>query len=115
MEQPGWVQDPSFFYFTGFKNLPSAILVLDGVLREARLFVPPAPLSFGFPVKSLVPATGEASARGHLLTAIEPWESFLPHLKNRVASGISRFYLDGSRRPQATGLPEPMSPSPKER
>ncbi len=110
MEQPGWVQDPSFYYFSGFKNMPGAILVLDGQLREARLFVPPAPLSFGLPVKGLIPARGEASARGHLLTSIEPWENFLPYLKNRVASGISRFYVDGSRRPQATGVPEPMWP-----
>ena len=110
MEQPGWIQDATFFYFSGFKNLPSAILVLDGPLREARLFVPPAPLSFGFPVKDLIPATGASSARAHLLTSIEPWQNFLPYLKNRLETGISRFYVDGSRRPQATGVPEPMSP-----
>jgi len=71
MEQPGWIQDPTFYYFTGFKNLPGAILVLDGPVGEARLFVPPAPLFFGFPVKGLIPARGEASARAHLLTSIE--------------------------------------------
>ena len=110
MEQPAWVQDPSFFYFTGLKNLPRAILVLDGPLHEARLFVPPAPLSFGFPVKDLIPGTGEVSARAHRLAAIEPWDEFLSYLKNRVAGGISRLYVDGSRRPQATGVPEPMWP-----
>ncbi len=110
MEQPGWIQDPSFFYFTGFKNLPAAILVLDGPLGEARLFVPPPPLSFGFPVKGLIPASGEASARAHLLTSIEPWQNFLPYLTSRVESGITHFYVDGSRRPQATGVPEPMWP-----
>ena len=25
MEQPGWIQDPTFFYFTGFKNLPGQL------------------------------------------------------------------------------------------
>lgn len=110
MEQPGWIQDPTFFYFTGFKNLPGAILVLDGPLREARLFVPPPPLSFGFPVKDLVPETGEASAHARQLSSIEPWKNFIPYLKNRVENGITRFYVDGSRRPQATGVPEPMWP-----
>ena len=110
MEQWGWVQDASFFYFSGFANLPSAILALDGPRGEARLFVPPAPLSFGVPVHEVIPATGAESAQKHRLTAIEPWQQFRPYIEKRIAEGTKRIYLDGARRPEATGVPDGMWP-----
>ena len=59
MEQWGFMQDPSFLYFTGLSELPSAILALDGPRREVRLFVPPPPISFGMAVSDLVPMSRE--------------------------------------------------------
>ena len=61
MEQPGWIQDASFLYFTGLVNQPGAILALDGPRREARLFVPPPPLSFGHGAMSVFRKNGHRS------------------------------------------------------
>ena len=65
----GFKQDASFFYLTGLVSQPSAILALDGPKREAVLFVPDAPRSFGFPWQELVssrarlrPACGSSTA-----------------------------------------------------
>ena len=110
MEQPGWIQDASFQYFTGLVNQPGAMLALDGPRREARLFVPPPPLSFGVPVADLMLEPGEAAAQAHGLTAVEPWDRFLTFLRGRVGEGARRFYVDGSRRPEATGVPEGLWP-----
>ena len=110
MEQPGWIQDASFLYFTGLVNQPGAVLALDGPRREARLFVPPPPLSFGVPVADLMLEPGAASAQAHGLTAVEPWDRFLAFLRQRVGEGVRRFYVDGSRRPEATGVPEGLWP-----
>src|SRR5438270_10292192 len=40
-EEPGFRQDPSFYYFTGLGNARGVILALDGSAREASLFVMP--------------------------------------------------------------------------
>ena len=37
MEEWGFFQDPSFYYFTGLWDLPEAILALDGPAGEAHL------------------------------------------------------------------------------
>lgn len=110
MEQPGWVQDASFLYFTGLVNQPGAILALDGPRREARLFVPPPPLSFGVPVADLMLEPGPASAQAHGLTAVEPWDRLLPFLQERVREGVRRFYVDEPRRPEALGVPDGLWP-----
>ncbi len=110
MEQPGWVQEATFFYFTGLLNLPAAVLVLDGPRREARLFVPGAPESFGFPVAGLVPPPGEATARTFGLTAVEAMAAFVPFVERRMEEGTTRFYVDEARRPEATGVPAPLAP-----
>jgi len=46
MEQWAFVQDGSFFYFSGLANLPEAVLALDAPAHRVTLFVPQAPLSF---------------------------------------------------------------------
>ena len=110
MEQPGWIQDASFLYFTGLVNLPSAILALDGPRREAHLFVPPVPFQYGVPVDALWLEPGVASARAHGLTAVEPWERLVPFLQSRMDEGVERFYVDAPRFPEETGVPEGLWP-----
>lgn len=105
MEQWGFIQDPSFLYFTGLSDLPGAILALDGPRKEARLFVPPAPTSFGLPVEGLVPAPGAASALELGLDAVQPWSGFTAWLDGRLAEGVATLYVDEPRRPEATGVP----------
>ncbi len=62
--EPSFVQSASFFYFTGDFGSPSAILVVDGVAKQTRLFVPPAPTSFGsmWTASSLNPARNPPNA-----------------------------------------------------
>ncbi len=110
MEQPGWIQDASFLYFTGLVNQPGAILALDGPRREARLFVPPPPLSFGMPVADLMLEPGATTAQAQGLTTVESWDRLVPFLQGRVREGVRRFYVDGARRPEAQGVPEGLWP-----
>lgn len=110
MEQWGFIQDPSFLYFTGLAEVPGAILALDGPGREARLFVPPPPASFGLPVGGLIPATGAASARRLGLDAVEPWDGFVEWVRTRLSEGVTKLYVDEPRRPEATGAPPGLAP-----
>ena len=110
MEQPSFVQNASFYYFTGFANQPGAILVLDGPLGEALLFVPPPPLSFGMPVADLVLPPGRNSAEQFGFDSVAPWEEFVPYLNRRMADRVRKLYIDQSRRPEMLGVPEPLWP-----
>lgn len=105
MEQWGFIQDPSFLYFTGLADLPGAILALDGIRKRSTLFVPPPPTSFGLPVEGLVPLPGEPAAREIGLDAVEPWDDFVGWLDGRLAEGVATLYVDEPRRPEATGVP----------
>ncbi|GMR11990.1 MAG: hypothetical protein BMS9Abin29_0176 [Gemmatimonadota bacterium] len=110
MEQWGFIQDASFLYFSGLPNLAGAILALDGPRQQARLFVPPAPFSFGVQVEGSGIETGPRSAIEHGFAAVEPWDRFVPWLRSRMAEAADRIYLDGSRRPESTGAPPGMRP-----
>ena len=105
MEEWGFVQDPSFFYFTGLWNLPGAILAMDAPAGESHLFVPPAPESFGFPVEGLAPAPGPESAAELGVTAVHEWTGFGEWVDGRVAAGVGVLYVDEPRQPESTGVP----------
>ncbi len=105
MEQWGFIQDPSFLYFTGLAEAPGAILALDGPMHESRLFVPPPPSSFGVAVQDLLPVPGTASARRLSIEAVEPWENFLRWVDARLAEGVGKLYVDEPRRPESSGVP----------
>ncbi|GMQ81021.1 MAG: Xaa-Pro aminopeptidase [Rhodothermia bacterium] len=108
MEQPGWIQNASFYYFTGLGDQPSAILVLDGPRQEANLFVPPAPLSFGMPVQNLSQTPGSESAAALGLNSVRDWDGFESHIDKRIQEGITRLYLEKPRRPEPNGTPDGM-------
>jgi len=110
MEQPGWVQDASFLYFTGLTNQPGAVLTLDASRGEVRLFVPPPPMSFGVPVADLGVAVDEESARTLGVQAVERWEGLVPYLRQRVAEGVTRFWVDEARRRELPGTPDGLWP-----
>ncbi|MFQ5689948.1 MAG: aminopeptidase P N-terminal domain-containing protein [Gemmatimonadota bacterium] len=111
MAEWGFVQDPSFLYFTGLADLPGAILALDGPRKEVRLFVPPVPTSFGFPVEGRVPAPGEGAARDTGLDAVRPWTEFASYVETRLAEGARTLYVDEPRRPEAAGVPPGFRPA----
>ena len=108
MEQPGWIQNASFYYFTGLGNQPSAILVLDGPSQESHLFVPPAPLSFGVPVQNLSQTPGAESAAALGLNSVRDWNGFESYIEKRIGEGITRLYLERPRRPEPSGNPDGM-------
>jgi Xaa-Pro aminopeptidase len=105
MAEWGFVQDASFLYFSGLSTLRGAILALDGPRQEARLFIPPAALSFGLEFDVAEVEANDRSAREHGLASIEVWDEFLPWMRTRLAEDAARVYLDGPRRPEATGAP----------
>lgn len=109
MEQWGFVQDATFQYFTGLTEVPAAILALDGPTGTTHLFLPPPPLSFGLPVEDLVPEPGPETASRLQVDSARPWTEFVDWLQSRVRAGAS-VYIDGSRRPEATGAPANLLP-----
>jgi len=106
MEQWGFIQDPSFLYFTGLAELPGAILVLDGTHREAHLFVPPPPVSFGMPVADIIPT----SAADVPVDDVAPWAAFQPWVDALIATGVNTIYVDEPRQAEARGVPEGLQP-----
>ncbi len=105
MEQWGFVQDPSFFYFTGLGDLPQAVLALDGPLGQAHLFVPPPPVSFGLPVAGLIPEPGAAAARRYGMDSVRPWDELGTWVEGRIRDGVGALYVDEPRAAEAPGVP----------
>ena len=97
MEQWGWIQNASFYYYSGLGNQPSAILVLDGLKQESHLFVPPAPLSFGVPVQNLSQEPGAESAAALGLDSVTDWGEFESYINKRLRDGVTRLYLEKPR------------------
>ncbi len=110
MEQPSWIQDATFLYFTGLVNQPSAILVLDGPANQTHLFIPPPPVSFGFAVQNLMLAPSAQTADRLGLDTVQPWDQLSSYLRRRIDNGVGRFYVDESRRPEMPGAPTEMWP-----
>ena len=82
---PGFRQEPNFYYYTGLENAIGAILVLDGGTRQSWLFLPPLvrwmskSMSAGQPVPS-----DSLAARLRLDHAVE-WSAFTPFITRRLA------------------------------
>ena len=108
MEQWGWIQDGSFQYLTGLSETPGAILVLDGPAREARLWVSPSQPSFGGALTGIGASTGPEVASRLGLASVEEWDGFVPWVRSRIGEEVRTLYVDGSRRPEATGAPPGM-------
>jgi len=106
--QPSFIQNASFSYLTGLGGVPNAILAIDAPRREARLFVPPKPNAFGFPVDGVVPEASSAATLG--LTQIVAWDSLIPYVRGRIGEGVKKLYVDEARRPGSTGVPQGMRP-----
>jgi Xaa-Pro aminopeptidase len=110
MEQWGFVQDPTFQYYSGLLEVPGAILALDGRNGTSHLFLPPAPMSFGMAVEGLVPPPGAETATTYGMDSARPWGDFVPWLEGRLRAEGVVVYLDEPRRPESTGAPEGTPP-----
>ena len=104
--EPGFIQNASFFYVTGLGGVPNAVLAIDAPRREARLFVPPQPRAFGFPVDGVVPEASSAATLG--LKQIVSWDSLIPYVRGRLNDGVRTLYVDEARRPGSPGVPSGM-------
>lgn len=109
MLEASFVQDASFFYFTGLLDLAAAVLALDGTRQEAHLFVPPHVSVLG---QRMDPAVrpGQESAARLGLDGVHPWEDLLTYARARLEAGVATFYVDEARHPEMAGTPEPMLP-----
>ena len=110
MEQPSWIQEPTFFYFTGLAETPGAILVLDASTDTHVLFAAPAPESFGIslPEADLMERPDLAAASG--IDAVLPIERFAPFVRSRLEAtdGPDRLLLDTPRFPTPQATPPGM-------
>jgi len=108
MEQPGWIQDASFHYFTLLRGIPGVILVIDAPASRTILFSPPAPESFGVPIEAL-----NLQNRLDLIAlsgadAVMPRDRFMDYVESRLGAGVENIYLDEPRRWPPSGVPEGM-------
>ncbi|MFN8571082.1 MAG: aminopeptidase P N-terminal domain-containing protein [Gemmatimonadaceae bacterium] len=106
--EPSFIQNSSFYYFTGLAGVAGAVLVLDAPANESVLFVPPVPFAFGYQVNGVVPETNEASAQALGMTRVVPWNDLRAFLQRRAAT-VQKFYVDDARRPEALGMPDGMA------
>jgi Xaa-Pro aminopeptidase len=109
LEQWGFIQDPTFQYFSGIMEVPGAVLALDGLDGTSHLFLPPAPTSFGWTVEGLIPEPGSETASRYGIESAQPWADFVPWLRGRVRAGAT-IYVDAARRPEARGAPLDLPP-----
>lgn len=87
--QPGFRQDPGFYYLTGLGNAVGAVLALDARRRESSLFVPEPGRLRGFAAVmrapyAYVPLGGE-TARRLGLDRVVPLGELIPFLDRRLA------------------------------
>lgn len=110
MEQPAWIQEPSFFYFTGLADAPGAILVLDTVSGAQILFAGPMPEPFGIaqPESDLLQRPDWIEATG--IDAVLPVERFAPFIRHRLDApgGPTAILLNNPRFPLPQATPEDM-------
>ncbi|NQV74030.1 aminopeptidase P family protein [bacterium] len=98
MEQPFWVQDPSFFYFTSLLNAPGAILLLDAPKRRSILFSGPDPAPFGIARSDLNVQNRPDWVLQSGVSAVLPNSDLIEYIESRLSSGVRTVYLDGPRR-----------------
>lgn len=108
MEQPLWVQDATFFYFTSLATAPGAILLLDGPSKQSILFSGPDPKSFGVPLPDLNVQNRPDWAEKSGVSAILPNTEFETYVRSRMKAGVSTIYLDQPRRQIPSEVPAGM-------
>ncbi|MFT4603497.1 MAG: Xaa-Pro aminopeptidase [Rhodothermales bacterium] len=110
MTDPGWMQAPTFQYFSGLAHLPGALLVLDPATNQSTLFAGPAPSAFGVPIPALDATQFPEVAAGAYVYQILPSSVFVGWLSDRLSVSDPVLYLDSARRPEPTGSPIGLLP-----
>lgn len=92
----GFQPNPGFFYFTGLASAVNAILALDGVTKEAWLFVPATLSGAERWLPNALVAPGTESEKKWRFDHVVPWEEFSPFLDRRQQQAPLRLYIDDS-------------------
>jgi Xaa-Pro aminopeptidase len=98
----GFRQDPSFYYFTGLADTPSALLAIDGRSGQAWLFLnqPVRSAALGesmdpISVKSLRPevSPGQDAAERLGMYRVEDWSELEQFMKEKASSASTLYYV----------------------
>lgn len=109
LQQPGWIQNASFFYFTGLLEGTNAVLLIDAPAGRSVLFVGGPPEAFGAPAREIALPIDRSLARRTGVDEVLAWERFVPVVRERVRAGLP-IYLDAARRPVRFGSPPGLPP-----
>ncbi len=108
MEQPGWIQDATFSYFTLLNETPGAVLVIDATSQKNILFAPVSPQSFGIPIESLNLLNRPDLVERSGVDAVISMDRFMAYIQSRLDDGVARIYLDAPRRMPPRVVPDEM-------
>ena len=108
MEQPAWIQEPIFYYFTSLASAPGAILVLDAPKERVLLFAGNVPESFGVPLDDLHVLNRSDWAEQSGVSAVLPFSAFKSYIQTRLNDGVDTLYLDEPRRSEPNEVPGGM-------
>lgn len=108
MEQPSWIQEPAFAYFTSLTSAPGAILLIDSPAERSVLFSGPTPESFGLPIPDLNLQNRDDWAAQSGVSAVLPQAAFETYVQSRMREGVSKIYLDRPRRELPSEVPTGM-------
>jgi hypothetical protein len=99
-DESGFHQDQNFYYFTGLSNASAAILAIDGVAKESRLFVPPQPKGSKMGpdltgMNRMLFAPGQVTESELGIEDVVSWDAFVSYLDKRLKSKPDlALYLD---------------------
>lgn len=103
-DQAGFNQASDFYYLTGLDDVVGAVLVLNGQVGAATLFLPPPnPL-----ITRPLPSPGITTARSLGLFSVEPIDSLEPWLR-RAVTGVPEVVVSPTDVRGAVTLPPPMA------
>lgn len=80
----GFQQNPNFYYFTGLPSAVGAILAIDGLAKESRLFVPTALSGLAGRMQTTRLQAGATTANDLQIEHVAPWEEFISYIDQRV-------------------------------
>lgn len=108
MEQPAWIQEPSFYYFTSLATAPGAILVLDSPLNRVLLFAGNTPESFGMALQDHLVLNRPDWIEQSGVSGVLPFSSFESYIRSRIEDEVTTIYLDQPRRNEPSAVPGGM-------
>lgn len=108
MEQPGWIQRPSFYYLSGLLEGANAILAVDGPRGTSTLYVGGPPSMFGSAATDATIPPADVVAERTGIEEVRDWSVFVSDIRKRVEEG-TMLYIEASGA-GGGGTPPGMAP-----